>query len=391
MYPHYKPFSRIETNIRDRESVLIIFRYLSREVLGSTAAVTSILLLVIASGRLIKYLSDAASGKLDASLVFMVLMYRIPSFLELLLPLGLFLGILLAYGRLYLQSEMIVLRACGVSLQKMVLYALGPAAIVAVLIGLMSLDLGPAGKAQTEKIATQQDSRSQLELLMPGRFQVQDDGKQATYAKSLSEDGQSLNDIFIVQRDSKDRAVVLYANSAHREKIPGQGRFLVLTDGHRYDGVPGQADYKDIAYKDYGVRLPAADAALEITETEAMPTSQLLDMQDNAEAQAQLHWRLSLPVLAFIVALIAVPLSRTNPRQGRYAKLIPAILAYLIYVTLLTAARSAVEDGKVGVWSLWSIHLFFLLLAGNLIFAEGFWSQLLNRVPSLRRQRETKA
>ncbi|WP_432696542.1 LPS export ABC transporter permease LptF [Marinobacterium sp. YM272] len=360
---------------------MIIFRYLSREVLISTTAVTAVLLLIITSARLIKYLTEAATGKLDADFVLLVLAYRIPGFLELLLPLGLFLGILLGFGRLYLESEMVVLRACGVSHKRLVLYALGPALLISALVGVIALTISPWGVGEAKKIFAQQEARSELELLTPGRFQSQSDGRQVTYAHALNPEDASLNDVFIAQRNDNGHPVVLVAENARQRYIDGQGRFLVLGDGYRFDGQPGRADYSATRFGEYGVRLPEAQAA-EINEIEAVPTTALWGASGSKE-QAQLHWRLSLPVLAFIVTLIAVPMARTNPRQGRFAKLIPSIIIYLLYVTLLTATRSAVEDEEVGVWALWAVHLGFLALAANLIFADRFWEAVFSRIPSL--------
>lgn len=370
---------------------MIIFRYLAREALISTAAVTSVLLLIITSARLIKYLADAATGKLEAGLVFWVLLWRIPGFLELLLPLGLFLGILLAFGRLYLDSEMVVLRACGISQQRLALYALGPAALVALLVALMTLWLAPLGAAKSEQIFSLQESRSELEMLTPGRFQSQTGGRQVTYAESYDADNDQLREVFIAQRNEQGEPVVLVAERASRQLLPEQGgRFLILHDGYRYDGVPGRADYRRTRYDDYGISLPEAEIAREVTELDALPTSRLLQSDQPAE-RARLHWRLSLPVLAFIVTLIAVPMSRTNPRQGRFAKLIPSIVVYLLYLSLLTSTRSAVEEGEWSVWVLWLIHGLFLALAANLILADRFWDGLLNRLPSLPRLRRRGA
>ncbi|MBR9829755.1 MAG: LPS export ABC transporter permease LptF [Oceanospirillales bacterium] len=370
---------------------MIIFRYLAREALISTAAVTSVLLLIITSARLIKYLADAATGKLEAGFVFWVLLWRIPGFLELLLPLGLFLGILLAFGRLYLDSEMVVLRACGISQKRLAMYALGPAALVAGLVAVMTLWLAPLGAAKSEEIFRIQESRSELELLTPGRFQSQTNGRQVTYAESYDADSDQLLEVFIAQRNENGEPIVLTAAYAERQMVPEYaGRFLVLQDGYRYDGVPGQAAYSRTQYAGYGISLPEAELAREVTELDALPTLQLLSSDDQAQ-QARLHWRLSLPVLAFIVTLIAVPMSRTNPRQGRFAKLIPSIVVYLLYLSLLTSTRSAVEDGEQSVWLLWVIHALFLVLAANLILAERFWGRLWHRVPSLPKLRRRSA
>lgn len=359
---------------------MIIFRYLAREVLISTLAVTSVLLLIITSARLIKYLADAATGKLDAAFVFWVLLWRIPGFLELLLPLGLFLGILLAFGRLYLDSEMVVLRACGISQKRLVLHALGPALLVSGLVAVMTLWLAPLGATKSEEIFSIQESRSELELLTPGRFQSQTGGRQVTYAESYDGESGQLQEVFIAQRNENGEPVVLLAERAERVVLPEYGgRFLVLEQGYRFDGIPGSAEYTRTGYEAYGISLPEAELAREVTELDALSTHALLN-SDQPKEQARLHWRLSLPILAFIVTLIAVPMSRTNPRQGRFAKLIPSIVLYLLYLSLLTSARSAVEDGDAGVWLLWLVHAAFLAIAANLILAERFWGALFNRI-----------
>jgi lipopolysaccharide export system permease protein len=359
---------------------LIIFRYLAREALLSTLAVTSLLLLITTSARLIKYLTEAAAGRLDGAFVFWVLLWRIPGFLELLLPLGLFLGVLLAFGRLYIDSEMVVPKACGISQRRLVLYAMGPAALVALLVAITTLWLAPLGATKAEEIFSMQESKSELELLTPGRFQSQTGGRQVTYAESFDDASGQLREVFIAQRNEKGEPVVLLAEQAERVILPDYGgRFLVLKQGYRFDGVPGAAEYTRTAYQQYGISLPETKLVREVTELDARPTRALLESRQPRE-RARLHWRLCLPVLAFIVTLLAVPMSRTNPRQGRFAKLIPSIVLYLLYISLLTTARSAAEEGEIGVWLLWLVHGAFLLLAANLILAEQFWGEQINRI-----------
>jgi len=363
---------------------LIVFRYLTREILISTAAVSGVLLMIIVSGRLIKYLGNAAAGKLDPDMLSQLLLLRLPSFLELILPLGLFLGILLSFGRLYLESEMVVLRACGFSQRRLVLYALGPALLVALLVAFFSTWLSPLGAKMVDRAYERQEGVSEFDTLMPGRFQPLPGGNRVSYTEGQGDGGGSLENLFISDSTGNGRPVVVLAERGYRYDSGNRNHYLVLRNGVRYEGIPGQADYRRIEYGEYGVRLPDADDGGSRNSMEAMSTAALFG-DSSAEARAQLHWRLSLPVLALVVALIAVPMSRTNPRQGRFAKLIPSILLYLAYLTLLGAARSRVEDGEAPVVAIWLIHGAFLLLALNLIFAERFWERLSGHLPSLPR------
>lgn len=373
---------------------MIVFRYLSREVLVTLSAVSAVLLVIIMSGRFIKYLAQAAQGVLDPGVLFLIMGYRIPGFLQLILPLGLFLGILLAYGRLYLDSEMTVLSATGMSNRRLVGYSMAPATIVALLVAWLSLSLAPQGVSEVARIFNQQDALTEFDTLSPGRFQSMKDGSRVTYTESLSEDRGQLAGVFITEKaetgKTKDGKVdkgqigVLVAEKG-RQVIQDDGsRYLILENGYRYDGNPGEADYRAIKYDTYGVLLPKPSVNAEIGEREAIPTRELFASTSLRE-QAELQWRLSIPLLVFIVTLMAVPLSRVNPRQGRFLKLLPAILLYMTYLGLLIAARGQLEKGKLPMnLGLWWVHGLFLLIGLGLVA----WPELKLKLASRRASKE---
>lgn len=355
---------------------MIVFRYLSREVLVTLSAVSAVLLVIIMSGRFIKYLAQAAQGLLDPGVLFMIMGFRLPGFLQLILPLGLFLGILLAYGRLYLDSEMTVLSATGMSQQRLVLYSLAPALLVALLVAWLSLGLAPQGVAQVAQILNQQDALTEFDTLVPGRFQSMKDGSRVTYTQELSEDRGELAGIFISEKrfsreGDKERGITVLVAESGRQEIQADGsRYLILKNGYRYDGNPGKADYRAVQYDTYGVLLPKPTVSGEIGEREAVPTGDLIG-NDSPRFQSELQWRLSLPLLVFVVTLLAVPLSRVNPRQGRFLKLLPAILLYMAYLALLIAARGALDKGRIPqALGLWWVHGLFAAIGLGLLYWE---------------------
>ncbi|WP_271273275.1 LPS export ABC transporter permease LptF [Aliamphritea hakodatensis] len=357
---------------------MIIFRYISREVLLSMSAVSGVLLLIIMSGRFIRYLTNAAAGKYSVDTVFQFMLYRMPGFLELILPLGLFLGILLAYGRLYLESEMAVLKATGMSQRRLSLYTLGPATLVAAVVAVMSLWLTPAGVQKAETVF-QQSQQSTLDSVVPGRFQEQPDGFRSTYIEMLNSESRRMEGIFVSETIPGQPLAVVAAETGRQVTDPETGaRYLVLENGFRYEGQPGEAKYREIQFEEYGIRLPEADDEPEVSGTDMATTENLFG--GTPEEVAQLHWRISLPVMCLIVALLAVPLSKTNPRQGRFAKLIPSILLYLLYLLLLTNTRTLVEDGDAPVFVMWVVHLAFFGFAMSLLFAGRFWEKLGDRL-----------
>lgn len=354
---------------------MIVFRYLSREVLVTMSAVSAVLLVIIMSGRFIKYLAQAAQGMLDPGSLFMIMGVRLPGFLQLILPLGLFLGILLAYGRLYLESEMTVLTATGMSQQRLLAYSMAPAALIALLVAWLSLSLAPQGIAQMQLILNKQDAMTEFDTLAPGRFQSMRDGSRVTYTEQLSNDRTQLGGVFISDknppRNGQDRGLaVLVATSGQQQIHPDGSRYLILKDGFRYDGVPGQADYRAIRYDTYGVLLPKPEVSSEIDDRDAIPTSDLFTSKE-PRMRSELQWRFSIPLLVFIVTLLAVPLSKVNPRQGRFLKLLPAVLLYMAYLALLIAARGMLDKGKIPMaLGLWWVHAIFLAIGLLLAFWE---------------------
>ena len=372
---------------------MIVFRYLSREVLLTFSAVSAVLLVIIMSGRFIKYLAQAAQGVLDPGVLLMIMGYRIPGFLQLILPLGLFLGILLAYGRLYLDSEMTVLSATGMSEQRLLSYTLVPAVLVAVICAWLSFFLTPQGVQNVAQILNQQDALTEFDTLVPGRFQSMRNGSRVTYTQDLSSDRDELHNVFISEKrevrkptDKESGITVLVAKTGRQEIQEDGSRYLILTDGYRYDGTPGDADYRVIKYQTYGVLLPKPSVEVKMGEREAMSAGELM-RNHHPRMQSELHWRLSFPILVLIVTLIAVPLARVNPRQGRFLKLLPAILLYMAYLALLVAARSALDKGQIPIGlGLWPVHALFLLIGVMLVY----WSSIQLRVAQWRAIKETQ-
>ncbi|MGQ4879150.1 LPS export ABC transporter permease LptF [Billgrantia sp. LNSP4103-1] len=350
---------------------MIIFRYLTREILLTMAAVAGVLLLVIMGSRFIRYFTDAAEGDIPAAILGNLMLYHLPGFLELILPLAFFLGILLAYGQLYLNSEITVLVACGISPVRLLQVSLLPATLVAVLVGLCSLWLTPAGALHNAVMLEEQRSRLDFSALAPGRFQDFGGGRTA-YTESFSDDGQRMQEVFISERQrrrdgSPETAVTRAASGYQTVDAETGSRFLVLADGERYSVDPGRFEAERLEFETYAVRLSLGSEQRELDSAEYTTTTALVG-DDADQAQAQLQWRLSLPLMVFILTLMAMPLSRVNPRQGRFAKLLPAIFLHICYLSLLLAALDAIGRGSLPASiGMWPIHVIFLALGLGLL------------------------
>lgn len=356
---------------------LIIFRYLSRDLIVTTLAVSAVLFTIFLTGKFSDYLDDAAQGKLAVDVLFTIIAFRMTGLLELILPLGFYLAVLLAYGRMYMDSEMVVLSACGMSPGQLVKMTLVPAAVVAALVALFSFWLSPLGAQLTEETLAEQRNRSEFESLQPGRFQSMGEGKIMAYVEAIDDNNKELQHVFVSHQEGTNSTAIVVADTGVQMFKPEFGqRYLILNRGYRYEGQPGTSRFTITKFEEWGRYLPPTTSVAELEmESDAKTTSELLAATD-AESKATLQWRLSMPLMVLIATLLAVPLSKTNPRQGRYMKMLPAILVYVFYLAFLINARSAINKGDLNPQlGLWVIHLPFFIIAVIMIN----WHRLSSR------------
>lgn len=357
---------------------MILARYLTKEVLNTLLAVTFVLLLIFMSQQIVRYLGYAAVGKLAPNMLLQLLGFEIPFLLALLLPLGIYLGIIITYGRLYADNEMIVMQSCGLSSKDLFkITSVFTIFITALVLGLM-VWINPIIAVKRDQLLAQVFSvESILNSLMPGRFQVSPDGKRVVYVESVSHDHKQANNIFIanqahqpISENAPSEWTVVSASQGAEWKDPATHQsFLVASHGSRYEGIPGQNDYKIFQFKTYAVELPTSATDAENKDVETMPTFALLKQYHDPDAAAEFQWRFSIPISALLLALLALPLSHVAPRQGRYSQIFPAILIYVIYVNLLFVARNWLEQKTVPIsLGIWWVHGVFLLLVGLFIF-----------------------
>jgi lipopolysaccharide export system permease protein len=352
---------------------VIIYRYLSSQVLVATLAVGFVLSLIVISGRFLGYMAEAANGEIEGWAVMLVLFYRLPEFMVLILPLSLFLGVLLAYGRMYVEYEMIVLKACGMGQWRLVALSMIPAVCMAVLVAYLSLVLTPKGYLNSNKILVQQYTRSALELLTPGHFFTTNKGT-VVYAESLNTDKTELRGFFSSTKNENE-FITIMAESGRRVLDDQTGeQYMELKKGFRYEISKGTQSLSETAFDSYRYKLKGPDTNRERDKIQSTSTLDLFSAKDRLE-QAELQWRLSLAPLSIIIVLLAVPLSKVNPRQGRFLKLLPAILIYLAYVGSVLVLKNSIGDGKIGVYpGVWLSHMAFLLLAVLLLQWESIRS-----------------
>lgn len=372
---------------------MIVNRYISKEVLINFLAITCILLFVALSNQFISLLAKVAVGQLPANLVFNVILLYVPELLASLMPLGLFIAILFAYGRLHADSEMAVLFTCGFNWADLTKLILVLSTLVAMVVLTFTCWVIPNIAAYREKILAQGEALGIMQAIVPGQFQIIDEGRLMFYVEDLDKKpSQQLVNIFIAEQPQPNepnnqvsfitaaRGYLQHKDTMEKLEQKADDFFLILKDGHRYTGTPGTLNYTVINFGEYGREIKTEEDQTKINIEELLPTRLLL-FSSKQEEIAELQWRLSLPISVIILGLLAIPLSKVSPRQGRFAKFLPAILLYIAYFNLMLVSKRWVGAGTLPArYGMWWVHCIFGL-CGCILLAKvsGRLSQMLQK------------
>ncbi len=349
----------------------VISRYIFRETFAAWLTVTLVLFVILMSNQFAEVLDDAAAGRLPKDAVFAIFRLTSLRYIMLLTPIGLFLGVMLALARLNRDSEMAALAACGVGPAQL----LGPISLLTmalfVSVAWLALKQTPDASRSIEEIRLRAQEELELGVLESGKFTSPDSGDTIIYAREVV--GEEIREVFIEHQED-ERVVVILADRGERVHDLETGELtFVLYDGRRYEGVPGQKDFRIVSFVEHGIPIRADrdEVPEELVETKS---SGALLASTAPEDRAELQWRLSSPISLFVLMLLAVPLSRSRPREGRYARLGVGILIYITYANLLSIARVWVEREQVPPWiGLWWVHIGLGLVGLSLLGLESGW------------------
>jgi lipopolysaccharide export system permease protein len=326
-------------------------RYVLREVMQTWLAVTGVLVAILVSNQLSRVLGQAAENEYGRGVVLDLIALGAIMNLSIIVPVGLLLAVVLTLGRMYHDSEMAALQGCGFGPARLLVPLYCFAAVIALGLAWLVFVQVPRADAQVQLLRTAAFKEAQFGQLDAGRFRSFAGGDAVFYAERVDQEG-VLHNVF-VQRETAGRIEVALADTATYSKA-SQGMHLVtLFNGRRYEGVPGKEDFRVIEFREHGIPIAAPAEAVASLDPDTKPTRELLGSSALSDI-AQLQFRTSAPLMALVLTLIAVPLSRLRPRQGRYARVGFAIVVYFAYSNLLSASKIWVEKGIVppllGVW-----------------------------------------
>jgi lipopolysaccharide export system permease protein len=340
----------------------VALRHLNREIMAVFLVTLALLLLVAVGGRFIGYLQEAAMGKFTGTTVLTIIGLRLPEFLQLVAPFALYVALLLTLGRMYAEQEMVVLQTAGLSTVRLLVWVSGSVVIIVGLVAALAWVLTPLSQRVLLDFVTQQRAQSEFETVNPGVFHTYDYGRRVTYSQDISADRRVLYDVFISQRLETGATVNIWAQSATQAVDERSGsRFLILNDGRRYEFSIDSMDVRSMAFKQLSQRLETVDKRRARLDVEAAPMQSL---GSDPLSRAEWHWRVALPLFTLIGAVLAVGISRVQPRQGRFARVLPGMLVMLVYYLALVVNQNALREEDVPAdVGLWGVHLSFAILA----------------------------
>ena len=346
-------------------------RYLVREFAQSVFAALVVLGLISLGGVFADLLAEIARGKVPPGLLLSQLGLRLVNFLPILLPLALMLGLLLALGRMYRDSEMPVLSSIGVGPRRLLRPVLWVALPIVGIVGLCALWLGPEANRIGNRMIWEANRNLLITGLEPGRFTALPNNGGIVYVGAMTADGRRFARMF-VHRVEGDRIDVTTSKSGALYLDNDGTRYLRLDDGFRVEGPAAAGrDYRLMRYARNDLRLPDTEARRQRDDPELASTLSLL-RDPRPAAAAQLHWRIAPPLLTLAFALLAVPLSRSPPRQARYGRVLLAFLGYLVGMNLTVLGTRWITDGRMPSFlGLWWLLLPLLAFATWLYLRDG--------------------
>lgn len=354
---------------------MIFERVARREFAQSAAGISVALLAILTSTQLIRLLKDAAGGKIAPEAVAALLGFAALNFMPVLLSLTLFVAVLLSLSRAYRDSEMVVWFSCGLPLTAWIRPVLRFALPIVLAIAALSGFLSPWANYSTANYKQQLSARSDASQVSPGAFRESQGGGKVFFVEALADDAREVGNVFVAAMQ-EGRLGVVMARSGQQVEAENGDRFMVLSEGRRYEVEPGSPEFKVMAFERYWIRTEDRQAM----PAERMPNRlslQELLQDDSAPARGELLWRIGVPVSALILALLAIPLSYVNPRAGRSANMLMAVLIYIIYSNLLSVSQAWVAQGRLPFWiGVWAVHALMCLPVAFL-----FYRRIVLRMP----------
>ncbi len=360
---------------------MIVQRYLIREILHYFFAVFSVLLVIAMTIAFVRLLAEMSMSAFSSAFVFQLVMLKIIGKLSMLLPVALYVAILLALGRLYSDSEMVAMWSGGIGPRRINLSIFWFLLVFAAVTSVVSLYLSPEAMATRDVVWARAKAEAEVSGVLPGRFLEFRNGELVAYTESLSADRREMENVFAKLTIAGSPNILVAKKARFTGSQEGTGRYIVLEDGYRYSGSPGSVDYTVYRFAEHSFRIDKERSESVISKANATRTSDLLKAPYPAYS-AELQWRISQPISLLLLGMLAVPLARTLPRQGKYTKLAMGIAVYFLYGNAVGLMQNFIERGQISTTiGVWPVHIAMALVVVLLLYVQSS-----GRTPTLRKR-----
>lgn len=341
---------------------MIFQRALRRELLATAGATFTVLFSILVSWTLMKILGEAAGGKVAPNDVVALIAFAALNYLPTVIILTSFISVLAVITRIYRDSEMVVWFASGQSLTGFIRPVLQFGLPLVVLTAVLSLVVQPWAKQKNDEYIERFEKREDLQKVSPGQFRESAGANRIFFVEGVTGDSTIVQNVFVNTAEANGTTVVVAKEGVIEEGANGM-RYLVLKNGRRYQGMPGQADFQSMEFERYSMRVASKAPVTGVEHTaEALPTPALL-AERNRYNDAELLWRVALPITCLLLVMLAIPLGFVNPRAGSSANLVIALLIFFSYNNLNKMMESSVRQEKLSlVMAWWPMHLAAALL-----------------------------
>ena len=342
---------------------MILDRSLTREITYAGVAATIIIFSIFLVARLVSLLSQAAHGDVPADTVFTLLGLRLVSTFDVLLPVMFFLAILMVMDRWIRDNELSIWAASGMGLKRFMRPLLTMAFVLALIIGMFALFIAPGADVKAKQLKQEGLERAMVSAVTPGVFNEAQNGQAVYYVEDVGLKDNTLRNIF-AYGEAQQREGVVVAEKGYQQIDENSGdRFIILKNGSRYEGIPGNADYRMIDFESYAIRIKPMKKVADTLYPKEMQFDELL-ASDAREHRVEIQWRLSKVAIVPVLAILALAFSTLDVRRGRLGRIMGAIGLYFLYSNILGFAHALLKSGKVPVFiGLWWVHLIFLAFA----------------------------
>ncbi|MDN3649325.1 LPS export ABC transporter permease LptF [Reinekea marina] len=348
-------------------SRMVLAKYISKQVLMPTAAVTSVALLLFTSTRFVRILEDTNGTELFSDLLY-ILVLSVPSYFVEVLPLGLFLGVLLGIGQMYAEHEMTAILSTGIPFTRIRNTLLFLGFVGCVMLWGITLFIAPS----TSKVALEHQreisNRNPFDLLKAGEFNQLGSSDDVFYLENAQTTGNPIENIFMAQ---PSKGIFIWSDSGELININGQ-RYFKLENGTLLEGIFDSTQSNYTTFQRYAFLLPEVGEKRYRLQSATMTNRELIESKRQWELTEFLY-RIGYPPIMIVMAMLGLSFAKTNPREGKFKMLLPALLCYSFYTLMLSASIRPVYRGEASFFQVyWWVHLLFLFIAFAIHYA-GYW------------------